>query len=55
MRQQRRNPADRPWFALDIVERKIALGRRIEFKDLWNGKARLKRLPDIAAQAVAAG
>src|ERR1700692_1412879 len=52
MRQQRRNPADRARLALDIVEREIALGCGIEFEDLRNRKACLKRLPDIAAQAV---
>ncbi len=55
MRQQRRNPADRARLALDIVEREIAFGRRIEFENLRNRKARLKGFPDIAAQAVAAG
>src|SRR6202035_3074420 len=54
MRQQRRNAADRPSLAFDIVERKIAFGRRIEFENLRNRKARLKGLPDIAAQAIAA-
>ena len=55
MRQQRRNAADRARLALDIVEREIAFGRRVEFQDLRNGKARLERFPDVAAQAVAAG
>src|SRR3984893_4596510 len=55
MREQRRNPADRARFSLDIVERKIALGCRVEFKHSRNRKARLKSLPDIAAQTVATG
>ena len=54
MRQQRRNPANRAGLALDIVEREIAFGRRIEFKDARNRETRLKGFPDIAAQAVAA-
>ena len=55
MREQRRNPADRAGFALDIVEREIAFGRGVEFEDLRYRKARLEGFPDIAAQAVAAG
>jgi hypothetical protein len=55
MREQRRNPADRSRFSLDIVERKITLGRRVEFKHSRDRKARLKCFPDIAAQAIAAG
>ena len=54
MRQQRRDPADRAGLALDIVEREIAFGRRIEFEDPRNGKTRLKGFPDVAAQSVAA-
>ena len=55
MRQKRRNSADRAGLTLDIVEREIALGRRVKLQDLRNRKPRLKILPDIAAQAVAAG
>ena len=55
MRQQRRNPADRARLAFDIIKREIAFSRRIKFQDLGNRKARLKRFPDIAAQAIAAG
>src|SRR5262249_6341123 len=54
MREQWRNAADRADLSLDIVEREIALGRRIEFENPWNRKACLERLPDIAAQAIAA-
>src|SRR3984885_10898645 len=55
MRQQRRNSADRAGPAFDIVKRKIALGRRVELQDLRDRKPRLKIVPDVAAQAVAAG
>src|ERR1700722_9631868 len=55
MRQQRWNPADRTRLSLDIVEREVALGRRVKLQDLWNRKPRLKGLPDIAAQTIAAG
>src|SRR5262249_50717395 len=54
MREQWRNAADRADLSLDIVEREITLGRRIEFENPWNRKACLERLPDIAAQAIAA-
>ncbi len=54
MRQQRRNPADRARLALDIVQREIALGRRVELEYSGNRKARLKGLPDISAQTIAA-
>src|ERR1700722_4260041 len=55
MRQKRRDSADGARLAFDIVEREIALGRRIKLQDLRDRKPRLKFLPDIAAQAVAAG
>src|SRR5262249_49287694 len=54
MRQERRNAADRADPALDIVEREIAFGRRIEFENTRNCEARLEFLPDVAAQPVAA-
>src|SRR5262249_3295720 len=54
MREQRRNAADRARSALDIEQREIAFGRRVEFEDARKGKARLEILPDVAAQAVAA-
>src|ERR1700730_1479956 len=54
MRQERWNPADRARLAFHIVEREIAFGRRVKLQDLRNRKARLKRFPDVAAQAIAA-
>ena len=38
-----------------IIEREASLSRRIELENLRDGEAGLKRLPDIAAQPVAAG
>ena len=55
VRQQRGNAPNRARLALDVVKRKIAFGRGIEFEDPRDGEARLERLPDIAAQPVAAG
>src|ERR1051326_5431207 len=47
MRQQRRDAADRTGFALDVVEREIAFGRRIEFEDLRDREPRPEFLPDV--------
>src|ERR1700760_1492835 len=55
MREQRGDSADRAGLALDIVEREIAFGRRIEFEDPRDRNPRLELLPDVAAQTVAAG
>jgi hypothetical protein len=55
MRQQRRDAADRADLALDIVEREIAFGRRVKFEDARDREAGLELLPDVTAQAVAAG
>src|SRR4051794_30267597 len=55
MCEQRRHATDRAGLALDIVEREIAFGRRVEFKHLRNPKTRLKIPPYVAPQAVAAG
>src|SRR5206468_12894943 len=54
MRKQRRNATDRAGLALDVEQREIAFRRRVEFEDTRNGETRLKIVPDITAQAVAA-
>src|SRR5579863_8760142 len=54
MREKRRDAADGARLSLDVVEREVAFGRRIEFENLRDRKPRLKILPDVAAQAVAA-
>src|SRR3954447_7406145 len=54
MREQRRDAADRAGLALDVEQREIAFRRRVEFEDARNGETRLKIVPDVTAQAVAA-
>src|SRR5664279_341027 len=54
MGKKGRDFSDRAGFTLDIVEREIALGRRVEFEDLGNAETGLESLPDVTAQAVAA-
>ena len=54
MGQERRHTADGADFALDVVKRDVAFGRRIEFQDPRNAKPRLEFLPDVGAQAIAA-
>ena len=53
MLEERRHAADGADFAVDIVQRDVAFGRRIEFQNLWNPKARLEFLPYVGAQSVA--
>ena len=54
MREERRHAADGAGLALDIVQRDVAFGRRIELKDARYAEARLEFLPDVGAQSVAA-
>ena len=54
MGEERRHAADGADFAFDIVERNVALGRRIELQDLRDGEPVLEFLPDVGAQPVAA-
>ncbi|MGY4482963.1 hypothetical protein ACVWWR_002154 [Bradyrhizobium sp. LM3.2] len=53
MREQRRNAADRAGLTLDVKQREIAFGRRVEFEDAGDCKTGLESFPDVAAQAVA--
>ena len=54
MGEEGRNAADGADFAFDVVQRKIAFGRRVEFEYPRNGKSGLELLPDVGAQSVAA-
>src|SRR5580704_9659191 len=54
MGEERRHAADGADFAFDVVERNIALGRRIELQDPWDGEPVLEFLPNISTQPVAA-
>ena len=47
--------ADRAGLALEIEHQHVAFGRRIEFEDQRDAKARLEFFPDVGTQAVAAG
>src|ERR1700722_9490332 len=53
MLEKWRHAADSAGFALDIVERDVAFGRRIEFQNPGNPKPRLEALPYVGAQSVA--
>src|SRR5277367_1992587 len=52
--KKRRYLADCADFALAVEQRKIRLGRRVEFENLRNVEAALKFLPDVGAEAIAA-
>src|SRR5215469_5796503 len=55
MGEERRRTADRARLALDVEQRDVALGRRVELEDARNAKARLELPPHVEAQPVAAG
>ena len=54
MGEKGRNAADGADFAFDIVQRKIAFGRRVEFQYPRNCESGLELLPDVGTQSVAA-
>src|ERR1700761_8261187 len=53
MSQKRRDPADCAGFTFAVVERKVALGRRIELKDLRDMEPTLEGVPDVGSQPIA--
>src|ERR1700733_9473079 len=50
--QERRDPADGARFALDVEERDVALGRRVELEDPGDLEPGLEFLPNIGAKSV---
>src|SRR5580700_4496770 len=54
MFQEWRHAADGADLALDVVERNVGLGRRIEFQDSGYLEFLLEPPPDIGAQPIAA-
>src|SRR5262249_46858422 len=54
MREEGRNPSDRARTTLAVVEREIALGRRVVLENLRDAKALLELPPHVRPQTVAA-
>ena len=53
LRQEGRDAADRAQLALEVDERRVALGRAVELDDARDAEALLEALPDVRPQAVA--
>src|SRR6267143_128470 len=54
MGEKRRNPADGAGLSLDVDQRDIAFGRRVELQDPWNAEAALEGVPHLEPQPIAA-
>src|SRR5205085_10001606 len=54
MGEEERDASDRARLALDVEQRDVAFGGRVELQDLWNAKPLLEVVPDVSSQAVAA-
>src|SRR5439155_25885473 len=54
VREEQRNPPDRPRLAFDVDQGYVAFGRGVELQNLRNLKAALEGVPHIGPQPVAA-
>src|SRR5437899_3851134 len=54
MPEKKRDSSDRTRFAFNVEKRNLTLGGAVELLNLWNMESCFERVPDVAAQPVAA-